>query len=225
MLGQTWASLLFAHWELPAGALSPLVPRGAELDLFDGAAWIGVTPFRLECFRPRGMPAVPRASTFPEVNVRTYVTVRGEPGLLFLSLDTPRTLAVVGARTAYRLPYFRSRAAFARSGHEVRFASRRVGVRPRAAIDLAYGPVGPHSPPAPRSLDAWLVERYRAYTATRRGVLCADIHHPPWRLAPAEAEIRENTMAAPLGVSLRGEPLLHHALDQHVLTWRPRRAA
>ena len=66
-------------------------------------------------------------------------------------------------------------------------------------------------------------ERYCLYTLDERlRVWSADIHHPPWRLQPATAEIEHNTMAAPLGIGLADEPLLHFARRQDVLVWRPR---
>ena len=66
-----WVDLLFAHWPFEPGALRPLVPPQLELETFDGKAWLGVVPFVMEDVAPRGLPAVPRFSRFPELNVRT----------------------------------------------------------------------------------------------------------------------------------------------------------
>ena len=103
---QKWHDLLFAHWPLPPQQIRPLVPQELELDLRDGHAWVGVIPFWMSGIRARGTPAVPRLSTTPELNVRTYVTCRGIPGVYFWSLDCASRLAVWGARTFYHLPYF-----------------------------------------------------------------------------------------------------------------------
>jgi hypothetical protein len=43
-----------------------------------------------------------------------------------------------------------------------------------------------------------------------RRVLRGDIHHPPWRLQPADVDIDRNTMAAQLAIELDGDPLLHY---------------
>jgi uncharacterized protein len=70
-----------------------------------------------------------------------------------------------------------------------------------------------------------LIERYCAYTLDdSQSVLRAEIHHPPWRLRRASAEIEENTTAAPFGIELRGEPLLHFAPRQDVVIWPHERA-
>src|SRR5205823_6175894 len=82
---QTWHDLLFAHWPLPPDALRSLVPPELEIDTFDGNAWLGIIPFRLSGVRLRGWPEVPLVANFPEINVRTYVTHGGKPGVFFLS--------------------------------------------------------------------------------------------------------------------------------------------
>ena len=81
------------------------LPPGLELDIFDGRAWLGIVPFRMEDVAPRGLPALPGLSVFPELNVRTYVTHDGSPGVWFLSLDAASWPTVVGARRWFHLPY------------------------------------------------------------------------------------------------------------------------
>ncbi len=57
------------------------------------SAWLGITPFRLTNLRLRGMPPLPWVSAFPELNVRTYATRDGRPGIWFFSLDAASALA------------------------------------------------------------------------------------------------------------------------------------
>ena len=93
---QTWRDLLFAHWPYPLDEVQSVVPSQLPVDTFDGMAWIGVVPFMLEDLKVRGLPALPTVSSFPELNVRTYVTLDGRPGIWFFSLDCASSLAVVG---------------------------------------------------------------------------------------------------------------------------------
>jgi uncharacterized protein YqjF (DUF2071 family) len=109
MLGQTWQDLLFAHWRVNADALRRLVPAALTVEEHDGSAWLAITPFVLTGFRFRGTLPLPVVSSFPELNVRTYVTAEGKPGIWFFSLDTSSLLAVEGARRTYKLPYFHAR--------------------------------------------------------------------------------------------------------------------
>src|SRR3954471_24599119 len=75
VMGQTWIDLLFAHWAVPEAALRPAVPAGVPIDIFDGSAWLGITPFEVVGAHPRGLPPLPWLSRFPELNVRTYTTI------------------------------------------------------------------------------------------------------------------------------------------------------
>jgi hypothetical protein len=218
VMRQTWEDLLFAHWPVPAEALRRLVPGALALDTSDGTAWLGITSFRLTGLRLRALPAVPRLSAFPELNVRTYVVGGGTPGVFFFSLDAGSRAAVAAARRCYLLPYFAARATLTRRAGRVRYESRREGA-PGIAFAAEYAPAGPPARPVPGSLAAWLTERYCLYTVDAGGrVHRAEIHHEPWPLHPAAADITRNTMAEPLGLPLPGAPLLHFArhLDVHV---------
>ena len=79
LMTQTWHNLLFAHWPIDVEQLRPKVPTTLELDLFEGAAWVGIVPFEMTNVAARGVPALPWVSAFPELNVRTYVRVADRP--------------------------------------------------------------------------------------------------------------------------------------------------
>ena len=219
--GQTWLGLLFAHWSLPVESLRPAVPAELPIDTFDSRAWIGITPFRVSGLRARGTPPPPRVSHFPETNVRTYTTVDGKPGIHFFSLDAASTLAVAGARLAYALPYFRARMTVRHDGPTVAYRTERTGME--AALHARYRAAGPVFQARAGTLEHFLTERYCLYTVdARRGIRRAQIHHPPWPLQPADAELERNTMTAPLGLRLPPEPpLLHFAARQDVVIWAP----
>jgi uncharacterized protein YqjF (DUF2071 family) len=121
-------------------------------------------------------------------------------------------------RRSNRLPYFHARMSAEPVGTEVAYASDRVDPSgPPARFRARYGPTGPH---ADDPLGRWLAERYCLYVVDERGrVLRADIHHQPWPLQPARAEFELNEMADPLGIELRGEPLLHYSARQDTLIW------
>ena len=224
VMAQTWEDLLFAHWRVPVEDLRRVVPSELPLDTFDGDAWIGVTPFLVRGLRPRLAPPLPFVSRFPELNVRTYATVGGRPGIYFFSLDAASWLAVFGARRLFRIPYFRARMSIRRHGGELAYASRRMSFDgDPAAFHASYRPTGPRFEAEPGSLEYFLAERYCLYTFDERlRIHRADIHHPPWPLQRAEAEIPHNTMVEPLRLPLRGPPLLHFARRQDVLVWSRR---
>ena len=226
-MAQRWHELLFAHWSLPAAALRPLVPGSLELDMFDGHAWLGVIPFRMSGVRPRLLPPVPLLSAFPELNVRTYVVVDDKPGVYFFSLDAASRVAVWAARRFYRLPYHRARMRAQTVADSIQYSSPRTDSTGPAELLATYRPTGPVLEPVSGTLDHWLTERYCLYTVAPNGTVHrGEIHHPPWRLQPAEAEIRANSMSAPLGVTLpERDPVLHFAARQDVRIWPLRRVA
>lgn len=223
-----WVDLLFAHWPVPVDALRPLVPSGLEIDTFEGQAWLGVVPFRMEDVAPRFLPAPPGPGGFPELNVRTYVTRGGRGGVWFLSLDARSRLAVAGARAAFHLPYYRARMSAKTEAGWVEYRSERIDPRgPAAIFEGRYRPVGPVALATTGSLEAFLTDRRGLYATDPNGRLSwTAIRHAPWPLQPAEAEIESNTMAAAQGVDLPDEaPLLHFAGRLAVVAWWPRKIA
>ena len=222
---QTWLHLLFAHWPVDAHALRARVPSALELDLHDRQAWLGIVPFHMTNVAPRGVPALPWLSAFPELNVRTYVRFGGKPGVYFFSLDATNPLAVWTARTLFHLPYFTADMTVTVAAERVHYASRRrAGTRPRFRAE--YWPTGAARPPAAGSLEAFLTERYCLYAVDGASrVHRLEIHHPPWPLQPADARITENTMADAAGLPLPPSgPLLHYASRQDMVAWRHHRA-
>jgi uncharacterized protein YqjF (DUF2071 family) len=227
VMSQRWNDLLFIHRRADVDAVRALVPPPLTLDLYEGAAWVSVTPFYLSHLRARGMPPLPWASEFPELNVRTYVTVEDKPGVYFFSLDAGNVLAVYGARALYRLPYFRASMSRreARDG-TIHYRSRRTHrTAPAAEFVARYRPAGAVARSKPGTLDHWLTERYCLYAldASRR-VFRAEIHHHPWPLQPAEAEIERDTMAGAVGLTLPAAPQrLSFSRRLDVLVWAPER--
>jgi len=223
---QSWLDLLFAHWPLDPERVRPLVPAPLELDLYEGRAWIGVVPFLLAGFRARLLPPIPGTAVFPEVNVRTYVRHGGKAGVWFFSLDAASRLAVHGARLAFGLPYFHADMAIDRNGGWIRYASRRRGGGDEAALACRYRPTGAPFEPAPGTLEHFLVERYALFALRRGRLVRGEIHHRPWTLRAAEAEIARATLVRAAGIELPdAPPLAHVAARQDSLIWPPRAEA
>jgi uncharacterized protein len=219
---QSWHDLLFAHWEIDPVHLRAVVPAVLPLDLHEGRAWLGIVPFRMTNVAPRGVPALPWLSSFPELNVRTYVSMDGKPGVYFLSLDAARALAVLGARWIFHLPYFTASMHVASRDGWVIYVSRRTDRRGAPArLAGRYRPVGASRRAEPDTLEYFLTERYCLYTTDGRGTpYRLDIHHAPWPLQPAELELDENTMAEAAGLRLPpAGPLLSYTARMDVVAW------
>lgn len=224
---QRWNDLLFAHWPVPAAQIAPLLPSGLELDTFDDSAWIGVVPFWMDQVRFRGMPGIPGASRFAELNLRTYVRESNTnfAGVYFFSLDAASLAAVIFARAAFQLPYYWARMRIEhRDDREFSYESERLFSRRPARFRARYRGLGPTRALVESRLgtiEHFLTERYCLYTTNGKGqLLRGNIHHQPWPLEAAEAEIEINDLPASIGIQLPDTaPLLYYARELAVYVW------
>jgi uncharacterized protein YqjF (DUF2071 family) len=147
LLRQRWRDVTFLHWAVRPDAVSRFFPPGVRPDVLDGWTYVGLVPFRLVGTALGRGPAVPWAGTFLETNVRLYsVDATGRRGVVFLSLDTDRALAVAAARSVFGMPYRWARMRFRTDGDVLSYTARlrwpgvqarsRVVVRPRAGPGL-----------------------------------------------------------------------------------------
>lgn len=219
VMTMAWLDLLFAHWSFEPESIAALLPRGLELDTFDDRAWVAVVPFRMARVGPRGLNWLPGVSAFPELNVRTYVTRGGKPGVWFFSLDAASRLAVRAARLGFFLPYFDANMRCESRDGWIDYRSVRAS--PPGVFAGRYRATGPVYQSTPGTLEHWLTERYCLYSADRRGQIWrGEIHHVQWPLQPAEAEIETCTVTDAWGITLPDEPPLLHFVERiDVIGW------
>jgi len=220
---QVWEHLLFAHWSVDPSVLARALPADLELDLFDGRAWLAITPFLLRGLRPRFLPPIPVVNPFLETNVRTYVRRGGRGGIYFFSLDATSRAAVRGARILNDLPYRHARGRITVRGRSIGYRLRRDDPgHGEAWLEANYAPRGPATEATPGSLEHFLVERYCLFAVRESGAIVrTDIHHRPWRIHPARAELRHSGLVPPALGPLPEAPLVHVARRQDVAVWRP----
>ncbi|MBV0924313.1 DUF2071 domain-containing protein [Halomicroarcula limicola] len=190
-----WRHLLFENWPVEPSVVDAHLPDALTVDVHDGHAWLSAVPFTNVAVRPRGFPA--RVGIrLPELNLRTYVTCDGEPGVYFFTLDAQGLLSVAGARLFQHLPYRYARISLELDDGRVRFASRRCqpGTRP-ARYEATYWPTGEPFAAPEDPLAEFLVERYRFFTESPDGTLrYTGVDHDPWTLYPATADIETDTL-------------------------------
>jgi len=190
---QRWTDLAFAHWRYDQRTLQRLVPRGLEVQVLDGSAWLGLVPFRMGGVRTPPLPPVPGWSDFPELNLRTYVRgPDGREGVWFFSLACPRR-AFVAAMRGVGLPYqfARSEVTSTQAGPgaaATRYRFDRPGSRSRPPWSLdARVVVGEPLSEASRTplVDA-LTGRWAAYSRAAGRLWRIPISHEPWPLHAAD---------------------------------------
>jgi uncharacterized protein YqjF (DUF2071 family) len=226
IMAQSWHDLLFAHWPVEPAIIRPHIPTKLEIDTFEGRAWLGIVPFSMTGVRLRCTPPLPWLSAFPELNVRTYVTIQDKPGVWFFSLDAANVLAVIAARLSFHLPYFYAHMNCQEAEGWIQYESQRSHRgAPSADFAARYRSTGAFFEPRRGTLAHFLTERYCLYSAASEGRLYrGEIHHPPWRLQPAEAQFARNSMAEAAGLVLPDEPpVLHFSRRQEMVAWAPHR--
>lgn len=241
LMTQTWENLLFLHWQVDAGLVRQHVPAELELDTWDGSAWISISPFQVKHQRFHVLPEIPMLNEYLELNVRTYVKRNGRQGVWFFSLDANLAPAVFAANGLLAMPYknaemdfkevdFESTQttrdngsvdsseqweSFAKGQKGFRFTNERINAEDGfERFDITYRPVSRTGVTRPGTLEHWLIERYCLFTVRNGKVLRGDIHHLPWNMAQAEAQIGLNTMSP---IPLAGEPLLQYCESLKVL--------
>jgi uncharacterized protein len=179
-----------------------------------------------------GVPRIPGVSRFPELNLRTYVRERNtnQAGVYFFSLEAANPLAVAMARLFFRLPYHWARMSVrARGEREFSYESDRL-LSPKPVRFRAHyrglGQMRMLEQSRPGTIEYFLTERYCLFTVDHSGqLLRGDIHHEPWPLEAAEAEIELNDLPGAHGIELPDTPpLLHYSRELAVYIWSPENA-
>jgi uncharacterized protein YqjF (DUF2071 family) len=206
---QHWINLLFLHWHVSVDAVLPHVPAGLELETKDGWAWVGLVLFRLKV-RPRWLPFVPGISTLNELNLRTYVRHQDKPGICFLSVHADNRWAIRLARALTPLRYCQARIRYQESEDGFDFRCDSVSV-PECRLSLQLTPHNALRQTQDGTLNAWLLERYRLYSADECSRLQeAVVVHPPWLIQDAQVSITANTIGLPFGIDLSRPPDMVH---------------
>ena len=202
-LSAEWRSLAMLNYRVPPALLVPHVPRGTELDLFDGAAYVSVVGFLFRKTRLLGIP-VPGHTDFDEVNLRFYVRreVGGEVrhGVTFLRELVPKRAIALVARLAYNEPYLtvRMRNAFGGVGPggvprtvEYAWQTQRGSGWKRILLEARGDGVSA----SPGSEEAFITQHFWGYTRTRSGgTIEYEVQHPKWDVwSVSQAELEGDT--------------------------------
>jgi uncharacterized protein YqjF (DUF2071 family) len=169
------------------------VPKGTELDLWEGRCFVSVVGFHFRNTRVLGLP-IPFHRNFEEVNLRFYVRRRvGEAvrrGVVFVKELVPRAAIAWTARALYNENYVA-----VPMSHEVRLDANgagavayRWGAEPESS--LAVTATGAGAPPEPGSGPEFITEHYWGYVRQRDGSTVEyQVEHPRWRVWRASGAV------------------------------------
>jgi uncharacterized protein len=186
-----WKDLVFLHWEIDKNILQKKLPSGFTLDLFEGKAYVSIVPLFMKKMEVTFVPFLTRLS-FSQVNVRTYVTVNGEKGVYFLSLDANNHLAVLGGKIGFKSPYFYGKINYDHLQQKKVFLHERPITKIK--FQASFEPFGDSFYTKPNTLENWLTDRSRFFTYSNVRIYYGDISHDKWKFQQVNATIQKNNL-------------------------------
>jgi hypothetical protein len=186
-LSTEWRDLLMLNYEIDPELLRPFVPRGTELDSFEGETYVSLVGLRFARTKLFGSISVPFHTDFDEVNLRIYVRRREgseiRRGVMFIreivSLPAVTLLARLAYAENYRTLPLRHSINLTDSGGSVEYSWK--SKRQQFRIYAQTG--GPASRAADGSLEQFVSEHYWGYARRRDGgSLEYHVQHDSWRI-------------------------------------------
>ena len=190
LLTAKWHHLAMLNYEIAPECLAPFLPRGTELDFFQGKTYVSVVGFQFLNTRIFGIP-IPWHCNFEEVNLRFYVRRHSHGttrrGVCFIKELVPRVAIAKIANWIYNENY----QAVAMQ-HQV---DRDANTAPHVSYGwkqqqrwqgLTLTAQNALQLPAPDSIEEFIAEHYWGYTPQRDGgTVEYEVQHPPWKIWPA----------------------------------------
>lgn len=176
-----WHNLINLTYRVPGEKLSPFLPKGLQLDLFEGHAHISLVAFDFVDTKVKNIK-IPFHVNFPEINLRFYVRAGNRRGVVFIKELVPKHCIAFVAKRLYNEPY----AAFPmesfvetqidgslRIQHILRKDSREHKIEVIAANDIDI--------PGPETAAHFFKEHDIGFGTDKKGeTLCYAVYHPIW---------------------------------------------
>jgi uncharacterized protein YqjF (DUF2071 family) len=103
-----WENLIMANYAVPPEVLAPYLPKGVELDFYEGKTYVSLVGFLFRDTKIFNVP-VPFFGTFEEVNLRFYVIRKVgneiKRGVVFINETVPSKLVAWVANYLYKEHY------------------------------------------------------------------------------------------------------------------------
>jgi uncharacterized protein len=186
-LSAEWRDLVMLNYEVCPPLLQPYVPRGTELDSFEGKAFVSLVGFRFLKTKLFGILPIPFHTDFDEVNLRFYVRRDdagiNKRGVVFIREIVPRRAIALLARIAYGENYIALP-----MKHKVATNNETVSADYQWKLNgqwcrLRAKAAEPSIQPAEGSLEQFITEHYWGYAAQPHGG-CKEyqVVHVPWQV-------------------------------------------
>jgi len=191
-LSAEWRRLVFLNYAVGPALLQGYVPRGTELDSFDGKTYITLVGFCFGSTRLFGRIALPFHSEFEEVNLRFYV--RREVGsgvrrgVVFIKEIVPKPAIALTARFVYGENYvplpMRHKIQSSPKGLDLEYAWKHHGTWSQIVASAN----GAEKRPGENSLEEYITEHHWGYSRQKSGgTIEYRVEHDHWPVRIASA--------------------------------------
>jgi uncharacterized protein len=179
-----WSNLFLATYVAPQELLRPRLPKGLDLDLRDGQAFVSLVAFDFVDTRVLRIPW-PGYRNFPEINLRFYVRHGEERGVVFIREFVPQRLVAWTARLLYNEPYrAAAMSSFVHEGTDTITVEHHLNWAGRVNSLRATGTKPAHRPDA-ASVEHFFKEHQWCFNSTRGGrTVRYEVRHPVWDVFP-----------------------------------------
>lgn len=214
-LSAEWRELVMLNYEVDPTLLKDFVPRGTEIDSFQGKTYVSLVGFRFLRTKLFGFLPIPFHTDFDEVNLRFYVRRReGEAikrGVVFIREIVPKRAIAFVARVVYGENYtchpMRHSVQTNASGATAEYSWKSSSLWCRIGAQASGAPILPSE----ASLEQFITEHYWGYAAQRSGdSIEYQVSHVPWRVWKCADATFEGDGAAlyghGMGMALRQPP-------------------
>lgn len=181
-----WSNLCIVSYAVDRALLEPRLPRGLELDTWDGQALVSLVAFdflRTKVF----WASWPGLTNFPEINLRFYVRAGERRGVCFVREFVPRRLVAMIARRFYNEPYEAAPMASRVTTEADRVdVEHRMTFRGKTSLLHVRG-CGDWTVPGADSLEHFVKEHSWGFGTDRRGrTVRYRVEHPVWKVRHAK---------------------------------------
>lgn len=187
IISQYWSDLVFINYKIAPEQIQKRLPSGYEVDTFNGDAFLSIVPFKMSKVRFPFTPQIPFSQLW-ELNIRTYVKVKGIPGIYFFTLDTNHWPAMFVAKNFFALPYRYTKLKGESKETQFSFSSKNLD------IDISL-----QSTIVKDEYKNWISERYSLFTQKNIHTLQGIAMHDPWQLKAITIKKLEQTFLQEFG--------------------------
>lgn len=221
-LSAEWRQLVFLNYAVDGALLQTFVPRGTELDSFEGETYVSLVGFRFCKTRLFGTLSIPFHSEFEEVNLRFYVRreVGSEVrrGVVFIKEIVPKCAIAATARLVYGENYIS-----VPMRHKIETTSERLNLEYAWKHQGGWSQISASAhcaekPPAENSLEQYITEHYWGYSRQMSGgTVEYRVEHESWHVRAASTAKFEGNAALlygrELGALVSAPPNSAHLAD------------